>query len=77
MPKGWGFSRLGRVGSGIGQNTGYRVGFGSGRSVEKYDRVFPGIFFYFRVFPGISGIYGYVGYFRVFLVFPIYTRVIF
>ena len=42
-----------------------RVGFGSGRSVEKYDRVFPGIFFtfgyfrVFRVFPGMSGIFGY------------------
>ena len=54
-----------RVGSGIGQTTGYRVGFGSGRSVEKYDRVFPGIFFsfgyfrVFRVFPGMSGIFGY------------------
>ena len=59
-----------RFGSGIGQNTGYRVGFGSGRSVEKYDRVFPGIFFSF----------GYFGYFRVcrvFLGLPIYTRVIF
>ena len=43
-----------------------RVGLGSGRSVEKYDRVFPGIFFsfgYFRVFqvfPGMSGIFGYL-----------------
>ena len=42
-------------------------GSGSGRSVEKYD----------RVFPGISGISGYVGCFRVFLGLPIYTRVIF
>ena len=42
---------------------------GSGRSVEIYDRVFPGIFFtlgYFRVcrvcrvFTGMSGIYGYL-----------------
>ena len=55
-----------QVGSGSGQNTGYRVGFGSGRSVEIYDRVFPGILFtlgYFRVcwvFPGMSGIYGYL-----------------
>ena len=40
------------VGSGMRQNTGYRVGFGSVRSVKLYDRVFPGIFFifgYFRV----------------------------
>ena len=45
-----------------------REGFfniGSGRSVKKYDRVFPGIFFtfgyfrVFRVFPGMSGIFGY------------------
>ena len=40
-------------------------GSGSGRSVKKYDRVFPGIFFsfgyfrVFRVFPGMSGIFGY------------------
>ena len=53
------------IGSGIEQNTGLRVGFGSGKSVEKYDRVFPGIFFsfrYFRVFrvyPGMSGIFGF------------------
>ena len=43
-------------------------GSGSGRSVEKYDRVFPGIFFTF----------GYFGYFRVCRVFPglpIYIRV--
>ena len=55
----------------------YRVGFGSGRSVEKYDRVFPVIFFsfgYFRVIPGVcrffSGISGfthiYLGYFLTF-----------
>ena len=47
------------IGSGrVGYWTKYRVagqvrvGFGSGRSVKKYDRVFPGIFFtfgYFRV----------------------------
>ena len=54
-----------QVGSGIGENTGQRVGFGSGRSVKTYDRVFPGIFFthgyfrVFRVFPGMSGIFGY------------------
>ena len=57
-----------RVGSGIGQNTGYRVGFGSGRSVEIYDRVFPGISFtlgYFRVFRVFSGIFGYFRVFRV------------
>ena len=44
----------------------YRVGLGSGRSVEIYDRVFPGISFIFgyfrvfRVFPGILGIFGYI-----------------
>ena len=41
-------------------------GSGSGRSVEIYDRVFPGIFFtlgYFRVFRVFSGNFGY---FRVF-----------
>ena len=57
-----------RVGSGIGQNTGYRVGFGSGRSVKICDRVFPGISFtlgyfrvfrVFRVFWVFSGINGY------------------
>ena len=53
------------IGSGIEQNTGERVGFGSGKSVEKYNRVFLGIFFsfglfwVFRVFPGMSGIFGY------------------
>ena len=62
----------GRVGSGIGQNTGYRVGFGSGRSVKICDRVFPGISFslgyfqVFRVFRVFSGIFwvffGYFGY---------------
>ena len=45
-------------------------GSGSGRSVGKYDRVFPGTFFTFgyfrvsRVFSGMSGI------FRYFLVYP-------
>ena len=54
-----------RVGSGIGQNTGYRVGFGSGRSVKICERVFPGISFslgyfqVFRVFRVFSGIFGY------------------
>ena len=49
---------------------GSGVGFGSGRSVKIYDRVFPGTFFtfgyfrVFRVFPGMSGIFGY------FLVYP-------
>ena len=57
------------IGSGIGQNTG----FGSGRSVEIYDRVFSGIFFTFgyfrvcRVFSGISGFtHTYQGYFLTF-----------
>ena len=50
------------MGLGIGQNTGKRVGFGSGRSVEIYDRAFPGIFFtlgYFRVFWVFLGISGF------------------
>ena len=67
-----------RVGSGIGENTGQRVEFGSGRSVEIYDRVFPGIFFtfgYFRVFRVFPGISGYVGYFRVFLGLPMYILI--
>ena len=59
--------RSGRVldkipGSGSGS-----VGFGSGRSVEIYDRVFPVIIFTL----------GYVGYFRVFLGLPTYSQVIF
>ena len=58
MPKGWGFSRLGRVGSGIGQNTGYQVGFASGRSVEIYDRVFL-VSYLLSV---VLGILGYIGY---------------
>ena len=47
------------IGSGrVGYWTKYRVAgrVGSGRSVEIYD----------RVFPGMSGISGYVGYLRVF-----------
>ena len=63
------------IGSGrVGYWTKYRVAgrVGSGRSVEIYDRVFPGIFFtlgYFRVCRVcrvFSGISGYVGYLRVF-----------
>ena len=60
------------IGSGrVGYWTKYRVAgrVGSGRSVEIYDRVFPGIFFtlgYFRVCRVFSGIYGYVGYLRVY-----------
>ena len=52
-----------RVGSGRVLNK--IPGSGSGKSVEKYDRVFPGIFFsfgyfqVFQVFPGMSGIFGY------------------
>ena len=55
----------------VGYWTKYRVAgrVGSGRSVEIYDRVFPGIFFYSRVFPGKSGISGIFGYFRVCRVF--------
>ena len=58
--------RVFNIGSGVGQNTGYRVQFGSGRSVEIYNQVFTGIFFnlgyfgYFRVYQGISGIYEYL-----------------
>ena len=57
--------RSGRV---LDKIPGSGWGFGSGRSVEKYDQVFPGIFFsfgyfrvfqVFRVFPGMSGIFGY------------------
>ena len=43
-----------------------RVSGGSGRSVEIYDLVFPGISFYSGVFPGSLGISGYVRYFRVY-----------
>ena len=52
---------------------------GSGRvGVLKYMiGYFQVSLFYFRVFPGISGNFGYVGYFRVYLGLPIYTRVIF
>ena len=57
-----------RVGSGIEQNTGQRVGFGSGKSVKKYDRVFPGIFF-------LSGFSGYFGYFWVFLGISGFTHI--
>ena len=78
MPSGYGFLILGQVGSAIGQNTGYQVGFGSDRSVKICDRVVLGIFFtlgyfrVFRVFPGMlgnfgnlrvfTGIKGYIGY---------------
>ena len=54
-----------RVGSGRVLDTIPGSGFGSGRSVEIYDWVFPGIFFtlgyfrVFRVFPGMSCIFGY------------------
>ena len=41
-------------------------GSGSGRSVEKYNRIIPGIFF----------IFGYFRVCRVFLGLPIYTRLI-
>ena len=53
-------------------------GSGSGRvGVSKNTIGYFRVSFYFRVFPGISGISGYVGYFRVFLGLPIYTTVIF
>ena len=57
------------IGSGRVLNKIPGSGSGSGKSVEKYDRVFPGIFFsfgyfrVFRVFPGMSGIFGYFGVF--------------
>ena len=44
------------------KNTGWRVGFGSGRSVEN-------MIGYFRVSFFLSGISGYFGYFRVCRVF--------
>ena len=70
-----------RVGSGqvLDKTPGSRSG--SGRvGVSKIRSGISGYLFFFRVFPGISGISGisgYVGYFRVFLGLPIYTRVIF
>ena len=61
------FSISGGVGSGIEKKSGSRrVRVGSGRGVEIFDRVFPGILFiigYFRVFRAFLGI---SGYFRVF-----------
>ena len=53
--------RVGFFNIGSGRVLDKIPGSGSGRSVEKYDRVFPGIFFSFgyfrvcRVFLGISG----------------------
>ena len=66
VPSGLGFS-IGSpgVGSGWVLDEIPGSGSGSGKSVEKYDRVFPGIFFsfgyfrVFRVFPGMSGSFGY------------------
>ena len=53
-------------------------GSGSGRvGVSKNTIGYFRVFFFFRVFPGISGTSGYVGYFQVFLGLPIYTKVIF
>ena len=53
-------------------------GSGSGRvGVSKNTIGYFRVSFFLRVFPGISGISGYVGYFWVFLGLPIYTRVIF
>ena len=51
--------------SGVGQNTGYRVQFGSGRSDEIYKQVFPGIFFNLGYF-GYFRVSGYIRYLRVF-----------
>ena len=62
--------RVGFFNIGSGRVLDKIPGSGSGRSVEKYDRIFPGIFFsfgyfrVFRVFPGMSGI------FRYFWVYP-------
>ena len=63
--KGVSFSaqRVGFFNIGSGRVLDKIPGSGSGRSVEKYDRVFPGIFF----LSGISGYFGYVGYFWVYL----------
>ena len=57
--------RVGFFNIGSGRVLDKIPGSGSGSGVEKYDRVFPGIFFsfgyfrVFRVFPGMSGIFGY------------------
>ena len=52
-------------------------GSSSGRvGVSKTTIGYFRVFFYFRVFPGISGTSGYVRYFWVFLGLPIYTKVI-
>ena len=59
-PIGRGFSISGRFGSSIEKKSRVAGGFGSGRGVEIFNRVFPGILFIigyfrvFRVFPGIS-----------------------
>ena len=67
-----------RVGSGRVLDKILSSGSGSGRvGVSKNTIGYFRVFFFFRVFPGISGISGYVGYFWVFLGLPIYTRVIF
>ena len=67
-----------RVGSGWVLDKIPGSGSGSGRvGVSKNTIGYFRVFFFFRVFPGISGISGYVGYFWVFLGLPIYTRVIF
>ena len=52
-PNGWGFFIIGQVRVGYWQKCRVAGGFGSGRSVEIFDRVFLGILFtlgYFRVF---------------------------
>ena len=57
--------RAGFFNIGSGQVLDKILGIGSGKSVEIYDQVYPGIFFtlgyfwVFRVFPGMSGIFGY------------------
>ena len=72
-PTGRVFSISGGFGSGIEKKSRLAGWFGSGRSVEIFYRVFPGILFiigYFQEFAGNSG------YFRIFSLFFMsgYTR---
>ena len=51
--------RVGFFSIGSGRVLNKIPGSGSGKSVKKYDRVFPGIFFSFGYFPVFSGMSGY------------------
>ena len=63
--------RVFQYGSGRVLNKIPGSGSGSGRvGVSKYMIRYFRVSFFLRVFPGISGISGYVGYFRVFLGYP-------